>query len=149
MVGKGAHLLSRLDTMFFEGSLASAENALRTQLFNAIVDKDQVVIKSILAKFEDVMQLPSEFGHPVMGTARRLVARKSPALKDVADSAYEWAMFVTRLKTLVGREDEGSVCEEYGGEPWHTYRRKYRQHREGPQGYFRQVSFQVALKTDF
>ena len=135
--------------MFFEGSLASAENALRTQLFNSLVDKDQDAVTSALSKLLDVLQLPSEFGHPVMGLARRLVARKAPALKEVAESAYEWAMFVTRLKALVGRGDVGGVCEEYGGEPWHTYRKKYRGRREGPQGYFRQVSFQVELKTDF
>ncbi|KAK7104512.1 uncharacterized protein [Littorina saxatilis] len=149
MKGRGAHLLARLDTMFFEGSLASAENAMRSQLFNAIVDEDEGIIKSILTKFQDVMQLRSEFGHPIMGTANRLVSRKTPGLKDVAESAYEWAMFITRLRTLVGRGDESGVCEEYGGEPWHTYRRKYRERPQGPRGYFRQVSFQVALKTDF
>nr|KAG5700688.1 hypothetical protein BaRGS_029053 [Batillaria attramentaria] len=147
--GRGAHLLARLDTMFFEGSLASTENALRTQLYNALVEKDEAGVTSILNKLNDVITLPSEFGHPVMGTARRLIARKTPALKDVAESAYEWAMFVTRLRTLVTRGDEGGVCEEYEGEPWHTYRKRYRKQREGFQGYFRQVSFEVSLKTNF
>ncbi|KAK7488399.1 hypothetical protein BaRGS_00020373 [Batillaria attramentaria] len=146
---RGAHLLARLDTMFFEGSLASTENALRTQLYNALVEKDEAGVTSILNKLNDVITLPSEFGHPVMGTARRLIARKTPALKDVAESAYEWAMFVTRLRTLVTRGDEGGVCEEYEGEPWHTYRKRYRKQREGFQGYFRQVSFEVSLKTNF
>ncbi|KAL8583828.1 hypothetical protein ACOMHN_040297 [Nucella lapillus] len=149
LLGKAVHLLSRLDTMFFEGSLASTENALRAQLYNAIIDKKNDIITSVLSKFEDVVQMPSEAGNPITGMAGRLIARKNPALKDVAESAYEWAMFTTRLKMLLGRGDERAVGEEYGGEPWHTYRRKYREHREGPHGFFRQVSFQIELKTDF
>lgn len=148
-LGRAAHLLARLDAMFFEGSLASAENGLRKQLFDAIVDNNEQVIRSVTSKLDDIVGLPSEFGHPLMGVARRLLARKAPALKDEADSAYEWAMFTTRLRALVNKGDEGGVSEEYAGEPWHTYRKRYRARREGGKGFFRQVSFQVSLKTNF
>ncbi|ESO92065.1 hypothetical protein LOTGIDRAFT_163069 [Lottia gigantea] len=123
--GAGAHLLARLDTMRFEGSISSTENGMRCQLYNAMINHDDSVTNCILEKMDYILKLPCEYGLPLLGEARRLVDSKSPMLKEVAGSFYEWVLFITRLRTLLEKNDVKSVMEDYAGEPWLTLRKKH------------------------
>ncbi|XP_067680570.1 uncharacterized protein [Haliotis asinina] len=147
--GRGVHLLVRLDTMFFEGTISSVENGMREQLFNALLQQNEEEIRSIVTKLDYIMNIPCEFGLPLAGQAKRLTVAETPLLKECAESTYEWALFISRLRTQVSKMDEAALVEEYDGEPWHTYRKKYRDNiqRELLKGYTRQVSFQVQYKT--
>ncbi|XP_050405070.2 uncharacterized protein LOC126820928 [Patella vulgata] len=145
--GRGVYLLSRLNTMYFEGSISSTENGMRCKLFNALLQQDEVSIDCVLGKLGSIMSIPCEYSFPLFGSAKRIALSKNPLLKEVAESSYEWALFVSRLKVLISKCEENGIQEEYNGEPWRTFRKKYRDNVNGDIRFKRQTSQTVQYKT--
>ena len=74
--GRGVHVLARLDTMFFEGSITREENIRRLQLFDALKVKDEDDIRTLLMSLDYVASLPDDGETPLLGTAGRLLLPK-------------------------------------------------------------------------
>lgn len=129
--GRGVRLLARLDTMFSEGSISKDENDTRVMLYSALLDKDENEILSQIGKLSRVINMCEENRSPLMGMCCRLVNATQPLLKDHSSNETEWNSFVAYLKKVLDKNDDVLLEEEYDGEPWHTYRRKYKLKLQG------------------
>ncbi|XP_064607927.1 uncharacterized protein LOC135472382 [Liolophura sinensis] len=125
--GRGVHLLARLDTMFFEGSITSDQNILRYELYTALLTRNESRLKALMAELSEVISLPDEGNSPITHVAKRLIESKSPLLSQQAESPEQWETFVETLTCLVDDQDEEELVEEYENEPWMTFRKKYRE----------------------
>ena len=144
--GRGVSLLARLDTMFAEGSISKDENETRCMLFSALLDKDEAEISKQFQKIPRVINLCEESSSPLMGMCCRLVNAFQPLLKNYSSNETEWTSFISYLKTLLDKNDNVLLEEEYDGEPWHTYRKKYKQKLQG-KCFHRASSFTLPCKV--
>ncbi|XP_050405074.2 uncharacterized protein LOC126820931 [Patella vulgata] len=147
--GRGVALLAKMDTMFFEGSLTNEEDRVRHDLFAALLKIDETKISEILKKSNRILELPVENSLAIVGSAKRLLSTSSPLLREVVseEEKSQWSNFVSRLRNLLDRGTEDGITEEYDGEPWLTFRRKYRQNLESKNILTRQGSFQHCYRT--
>ncbi|ESO92066.1 hypothetical protein LOTGIDRAFT_233318 [Lottia gigantea] len=147
--GRGVHLLARMDTMFFEGSITREEDAQREQLYTVLQKIDEQGIQEVIKQSERIVNLPVENSLPLIGSARRLVATKWPLLRSITseDETSEWSSFVNRLRSLLDRGLESTIEEEYDGEPWLTFRMKYRERLQSKNIITRQGSFTHCYRT--
>ena len=123
--GCGVHLLCRLDTMYFEGSLTKDENEMRQQLFNSLVKQDEKSIEKLLNIMKPIQKLPNDGQNPLTGTARRLVNSPEPMLKMAASDDNVWNAFFERIKAYSIDQHEDLLFEEYISKPWKTLRDTY------------------------
>lgn len=144
--GRGVKLLARLDTMFAEGSISKEDNETRSMLFSALLDKDEDEILRHLHNVPRVINLCEENSSPLMGMCCRLVNATQPLLKDYSSNETEWYSFKSYLKKLLDKDDNILLEEEYDGEPWHTYRKKYKKKLHG-KCFHRASSFTLPCKV--
>ncbi|ESO92068.1 hypothetical protein LOTGIDRAFT_163072 [Lottia gigantea] len=147
--GQGVHLLARMDTMFFEGSLTHEEDAQREKLYTALQNIDEPAIQEVIKQSERIVNLPVENSLSIIGSAERLVATELPLLRSTTteDERSEWSSFVDRLRSHLDRGLESTIEEEYDGEPWLTFRKKYRERLQSKNIITRQGSFTYSFKT--
>ena len=125
--GRGVHVLARLDTMFFEGSITREENIRRLQLFDALKVKDEDDIRTLLMSLDYVASLPDDGETPLLGTAGRLLLPKRRCLlNDACADEFQWLSFLGRLRDLVQVRDEDGMHEEYISRFWTNLRENYR-----------------------
>lgn len=147
--GRGVHLLARLDTMYFEGSLSREEEGLRQKLFKALLDEEDDEVAALTMRLARVSSLPSEGTLPHLHRARRLVEADKPMLKEFC-TEQEWERLVNLLRALIVARDEVNMMEEYDSDPWLCMREKYRQSqcpRDSRICYIRQASFSATIKA--
>ncbi|XP_076444288.1 uncharacterized protein LOC143282510 isoform X2 [Babylonia areolata] len=128
VLGRGALLLARLDTMYFEGSITSRQDHLRFLLYHALQDQDEARVEELITQLRTVASLQDEDGEedgcrPFYHRAKRLLESPSPALRQ-ACSAERWDELRAVLKPLVEQGDEEGVAEEYEAEPWLSARER-------------------------
>ncbi|KAL3866240.1 hypothetical protein ACJMK2_043555 [Sinanodonta woodiana] len=146
--GRGVHLLARLDTMYFEGSISQKQNLLRHDLFSALLDTDEQRVERVIHELDDVTNLPDEGNEPLRGTATRFLSAEEPMLKKHCESESEWKSFTKMIKSLVISKDTASLYEEYDSDPWLSMRKKYRQKQmENNKIITRQISFDVNCRA--
>ncbi|ESO92069.1 hypothetical protein LOTGIDRAFT_163073 [Lottia gigantea] len=147
--GQGVHLLARMDTMFFEGSLTHEEDAQREKLYTALQNIDEPAIQEVIKQSERIVNLPVENSLSIIGSAERLVETELPLLRSTTteDERSEWSSFVDRLRSHLDRGLESTIEEEYDGEPWLTFRKKYRERLQSKNIITRQGSFTYSFKT--
>ncbi|KAL3866245.1 hypothetical protein ACJMK2_043560 [Sinanodonta woodiana] len=146
--GRGVHLLARLDTMFFEGSISKRHNRLRKYLFDALLAIDEKRIASLIQELDAVVYLTEEGNEPLLGTAKRFLSTEEPMLKKYCESENEWKTFTKMLKSLVISKDTASLYEEYDSDPWLSMRKAYRQKQLGKNNIIsRQNSFHVTCRS--
>ncbi|KAL3866247.1 hypothetical protein ACJMK2_043562 [Sinanodonta woodiana] len=146
--GRGVHLLARLDTMFFEGSISKRQNRLRKNLFDALRDIDEKRVESLIQDFDSVVRFSDEGNEPLLGTAKRFLSSEEPMLKKHCESESEWKSFTKLLKSLVISKDTASLYEEYDSDPWLSMRKAYRQKQmENNNIITRQTSFHVTCRS--
>jgi hypothetical protein len=114
--GRGVHLLTRLDQMYFEGSLSDAEAAVRVPLYEALYATDEEEIQRILCDERaalDVAALPDDGETPWLARAHRLLRHESPLLRKGAGVEASrdalWSEFVLSLQRLIDDDDELSI----------------------------------------
>ncbi|KAL5005514.1 hypothetical protein ScPMuIL_018970 [Solemya velum] len=145
--GRGVHLLARLDTMFFEGSISENQDVLRLALFEALKEANEERIDDLIGQLQCVTSLPCECNHPLIGTAKRLVEAEKPQLKNFVDTAEVWCSFMKQLKSLVLAKDSESLAEEYDSDPWMSMREKYRKQQwDSHRTITRTISTDIAFK---
>ena len=156
--GRAAHLLARLDQMFFEGSTTLEQENLREQLYTTlwqslhneyVLDKDNWPSVDGIDKLLDsadarkTLVAGDDGEQPWLGRAKRLLSvpkektglyRRS--VPKVQDLDTKWDTFVAVLKTLVQNEDELGIHAYSLGSPWlelHTAAagRRAAEHRAG------------------
>lgn len=79
-VGQGSILLTRLDRMYFEGSLPSWAEGQRNNLYIALLNKDEQSISNVLDDLQEIMQLPIDLVHPLVAWAQRLISNENDAI---------------------------------------------------------------------
>lgn len=147
--GRGVHLLARLDTMYFEGSLSRQEDALRQKLFAALMAADETEIESLVLRLAKISALPSEGTQPHLHRAKRLVEAENPMLKEFC-SQDTWDTLMRVLRALIVARDEANIMEEYDSDPWVSVRQEYRMSqcpRDSRICYVRQTSFTLPVKA--
>ena len=147
--GRGVHLLARLDTMYFEGSLSREEDVLRQKLFAALLAEEEGEIEDLLLRLARVAALPSEGTLPHLHRAKRLVEAERPMLKEFC-TQEQWDGLVRTLRALIVARDEANIVEEYDSDPWLSVREKYRMSqcpRDSRICYVRQASFTLSIKA--
>lgn len=146
--GRGVKLLTRLDAMFYEGSISEDQNCLRLDLFSALLNIDQQKIEAIISQLSDVVNMKDEGNEPLIGRAKRLYEVQRPLLKKYFESESEWQQFVSLLRSLVAAKDVDSLSEEYDSDPWLNARRGYRKWQwDTNKCICRQTSFEVQCKS--
>ncbi|XP_064608860.1 uncharacterized protein LOC135473020 [Liolophura sinensis] len=145
--GRGVHLLARLDTMFFEGSITSDQNILRYELYTALLTRNERRIEELIQQLVDIVNLPEEGNLPWLNCAKRILNSPAPLLKERAEKVEAWELFAESLKAIVESGDEESVGEEYENEPWMSFRKNYRDWQlNNHKLVTRQTSFTVPYK---
>jgi hypothetical protein len=104
-LGRAAILLTRLDRMFYEGSLSVDENPYRLNLFEAVAKQEQARCEQLLAHFAAIAALPPDTQHPLMAWAKRILAVGKTSLLAQTQSAQGWASLVWELQKGIGTED--------------------------------------------
>lgn len=79
-IGQGSILLTRLDRMYFEGSLPSWAEGQRNNLYIALLNKDEQSISNVLDDLQEIMQLPIDLVHPLVAWAQRLISNENDAI---------------------------------------------------------------------
>ncbi|KAK3599356.1 hypothetical protein CHS0354_009856 [Potamilus streckersoni] len=145
--GRGVHLLARLDTMFFDGSISERQNHLRNNLLSALLVRDEMRVASLIQELDKVLHLP-EGNVPLLGTAKRVLSAEEPMLKQHCETESEWKSFTKMLKSLVTSKDTASLYEEYDSDPWLSMRKLNRQKQmENNRIITRQISFDVNCRA--
>ncbi|KAK3599362.1 hypothetical protein CHS0354_009862 [Potamilus streckersoni] len=145
--GRGVHLLARLDTMFFEGSISERQNRLRNDLFSALLTTDKVRVEDLIQELDEVVHIPDEGNEPLLGTAKRFLSTEEPMLKRHCETESEWKSFTKMLKSLVTSKDTALLYEEYDSDPWLSMRKLYRQKQMENKIITRQISFDVNCRA--
>ncbi|KAL1914511.1 uncharacterized protein VTP21DRAFT_8225 [Calcarisporiella thermophila] len=123
--GRGVHILTRLDRMYFEGSITEQQNSLRLDLYDALYNVDETKIEELLNQLESVARMPDDGETPYNAYAKRLVQSEKPLLSNYLDQS-EWQSWIEKLTKLIGWGNEAEIVEEYMGETWMHLRKKYR-----------------------
>ena len=103
--GRAAHLLCRLDQMFFEKSLTPAENAYRGPLVRALVADDETAMERILHDLQHILVLPEDTRHPMLAQAARLLRSDSRSLLAQSFSPEQWREAMQELQQAFRQED--------------------------------------------
>lgn len=109
--GKGAKLLARLDTMYYEGYISERQNHLRKELFLALHNINKENTENILELLLDVNEMKDEINEPLIGRGQRLIAVEHPLLKRYFE--IKWEPLVPLLKGLTAAKDIDLLSEEY------------------------------------
>ncbi|KZO98707.1 hypothetical protein CALVIDRAFT_553576 [Calocera viscosa TUFC12733] len=115
--GRGVHLLTRLDRMFFEGSITAKEEAVRPLLYTALYEEEEEKIANFLKMpmSEVIMSLPDDGKSPTLGVAGRLLRLSQPLIRGQID------------REALG--DEKEAYAYYSSQSWVNLRKLYRQDR--------------------
>ena len=142
--GRGAHLLTRLDQMHFEGSLTPEEASLRAEVYEALshfslneTDNEiedfqgESTLYAILednSAAKDILALKHDGEQPMLGTAKRILRTgKGDVMLKRGDKEGQWDQFIKELKVAVDQKDEEGVRSMYETEPWVGLRKRYRE----------------------
>lgn len=110
--GKAAALLSRLDRMFYEGSLTLNQNIRRLELFEAIRAQNQTTCEQLLANFEAIAQLPADTQHPLMKWGQRVIKAGEQSLMAQGRTREEWISFTWLIQQAIENEDLDLLSDE-------------------------------------
>lgn len=105
IIGQGAILLSRLDRMYFEGSLPSWTEGQRNKLYKALLAKDDMTISNILESLSEIMQMPIDLVHPLVAWAQRLISNKNDAIAFSDMNNITKEHYITLLKRHIDHHD--------------------------------------------
>ena len=142
--GRGAHLLTRLDQMHFEGSFTPEEVPLRAVAYEAVSHllpneqdnetEDFQGEPTLYVIFEDnsaakgILALKDDGELPMLGTAKRILRTgKGDVMLKRGDKEGQWDQFIKELKVAVDQKDEEGVRSMYETEPWVGLRKRYRE----------------------
>ncbi|CAE6497766.1 unnamed protein product [Rhizoctonia solani] len=117
--GKAASLLARLDQMYYEGSLNSAELQVRNDLYETLATKQPAEkdILDLLAKesnvetVQAVLDIKGDLDEPWTALANRLINRrhgKPSLLEECQGNQGDWSTFESILKRFLDRRAAGS-----------------------------------------
>ncbi|OWF54106.1 uncharacterized protein LOC110445682 [Mizuhopecten yessoensis] len=145
--GRAVHILARLDTMYFEGSISSDQDRLRRELFTELLNENFTRTEYLLQLLKPVSKMADEGNSPLLGLAKRLIDAASPVLKDHFESNDEWNSFIKDLKSMYLSKDENSLVDEYESDPWLCARKRYRESQNADKRRFtRQSSYDIHCK---
>lgn len=120
--------------MHFEGSLTEVEESHREPLYQTLLAGDEPAIEIFLAHpdLASIMALTDDGENPTIGTALRLLRPgKAPLLLAHGGEATKakWSKFTKDLGGLLKLNDEDSLAQYYGSQPWTAFREEYHKMR--------------------
>jgi ABC-type phosphate/phosphonate transport system substrate-binding protein len=106
LLGRAAVLLARLDRMYFEGTLQVADDPLRQQLFQAVLEQDEKLTEHLLDKLGHITAMPADHDHPALEQAARLIhaADGNPLIRQRI-SEQEFSNLLSDVKKLTQTRD--------------------------------------------
>lgn len=104
-LGKSAILLSRLDRMFYEGSLSVDDNPYRLNLFEAVAKQNQARCERLLTHFSAIAAMPPDSEHPLIAWAKRILATGKKSLCAQNKSSQEWSSLIWELQKGIANND--------------------------------------------
>jgi hypothetical protein len=111
-MGRAAVLLSRLDRMYFEGTLPAYADVNRVGLFHAIVNRDETEALSHMEHLQEIDRLPPDTDNPVIEHARRLVrAASTDSLLHARLGSAEVRELIVDVRRLLATEDLPLLAE--------------------------------------
>lgn len=105
VIGQGSILLTRLDRMYFEGSLPEWAEGQRNNLYKALLTKDEETTNNILDSLQEIMQLPIDLVHPLVAWAQRLISNENDAIAFKNMSESQKNNYVDLLKKHINHHD--------------------------------------------
>ena len=110
--GKAAALLSRLDRMFYEGSLTVNENSLRLELFEAVKAQNKTTCEQLLNQLSSIAQLPADTQHPLMEWGTRIILSGETSLMAQGKTREEWTSFIWSIKQAIQEKDLDLLADQ-------------------------------------
>lgn len=111
-LGKSAALLSRLDRMFYEGSISVEDNKSRLDLFEAVKTKQQKACYQLLNSLKHIRQIPCDQEHPLIEWGKRLIIAGEKSLQAQTKNAQEWKIFVQLVEKAIRTNDIELLADE-------------------------------------
>lgn len=105
IIGQGSILLTRLDRMYYERSLPKWAEDQRHELYEALLIKDEETIAGILEVLREIVQLPVDLVHPVLGWAQRIILYKDDAIAFAGMKEEKKKEYIALLKKLISTSD--------------------------------------------
>jgi hypothetical protein len=105
VIGQGAILLTRLDRMYFEGSLPEWANGQRNTLYKALLNKDEETTNNILDSLQEIMQLPIDLVHPLVAWGQRIISNQDDAIAFTTMKKEEKEHYINLLKRHIKHHD--------------------------------------------
>lgn len=112
-LGQSVILLARLDRMFYERSLTTQDDLLRSKLFEAICNQDEQACAILLDRLSHICNLPPDQDHPLIEWAKRLLNAENPLLAE-NKTAEEWVACLDVLQKGVENRDVDLLAYELG-----------------------------------
>ena len=105
--GQGGKLLAKLDYKFFEGSLETSEQELRTDLYTALLNRNSVDIEEIIRKAHDISKDISPIDkkdkcNRILLAAYRLLNARSSIISGLVDESRELLQKLYQRKDISG-----------------------------------------------
>mmetsp|Transcript_37952 Transcript_37952/g.83209 ORF Transcript_37952/g.83209 Transcript_37952/m.83209 type:complete len:657 (-) Transcript_37952:215-2185(-) len=125
LLGRGVHLLCRMDRMFFEGTLDAVFEPKRDKLLQALQTKNEPAVETLMSMMSRIVEYPDDGETPMMGYFNRVLTADNPlvkieAIKDVGE--HGWSAMMKKIKILMEAEDENELYEVYRMAPWATWK---------------------------
>lgn len=113
-LGRGTQLLSRLDQMFFEHSLPVEYEKNRGELFTHLLRKNSSLVQNDLYELAEIVDLPTDTGHPVLETAQRILkyADRSNVFINMKLSSDKISKIKNIMKDAIGLHDYDTLQEK-------------------------------------
>jgi hypothetical protein len=111
-LGQSATLLSRLDRMFYEGSISVDDNKSRLELFEAVKTKHQKACYQLLDSLEHIRQIGCDLEHPLIEWGKRLIVTGEKSLLAQTKNAQEWKIFVQLIEKAIKIHDIELLADE-------------------------------------
>lgn len=105
VIGQGAILLTRLDRMYFEGSLPEWANGQRNTLYKALLNKDEETTNNILDSLQEIMQLPIDLVHPLVAWGQRIISNQDDEIAFTTMKKEEKEHYINLLKRHIKHHD--------------------------------------------
>lgn len=116
LLGRAGKLLSRLDRLYFEGTISNHEESMRPLLYEALLEKRDKDIEKLISALQEVENLQADLDSPTLARARRLTTRPLKELyimKELVD--IEWKPILQEVERLAAKSDTAQLSHVFGG----------------------------------
>jgi hypothetical protein len=104
IAGRGAHLLTRLDRLYFEGTITADDEPWRERLFIALQGKNEAVITQAINALQHIIELKPDTVQPLLAWAERLLSAENVIARDRIEPAH-WGILMGQIRKAASGKD--------------------------------------------